>query len=334
MPFGVDDDVDLIEYLQAILRYKYRIVLSAVAIAGVVFGLSLLVDNQYMSTAVVAVNIKEKAGGVSPKEYRASDALGLLEHDFIIEGVHSNELDRLLARMRSMKFSQQFIEQNKLLPYIFHNHWDPQQEAWKEDFKPDLREAGMTFMTRLRGVELDEASGLLRINFTTRDPQFSAALANAFVTQFNEFIRDAEARELEARRDYLTKRLEEVDNIELHKSIYRLMETQLAAESLLYARSEYPLELIQPAFPALFKTYPLRKKWAVMAMLATIMLGIMFAIGMVLLSKIKQAIAAYQTKQLTELQACSSATPANTPATRDIAPDNDQYNGDDWIDDD
>ena len=56
MPFGVDDDVDLIEYLQAILRYKYRIVLSAVAIAGVVFGLSLLVDNQYMSTAVVAVD--------------------------------------------------------------------------------------------------------------------------------------------------------------------------------------------------------------------------------------------------------------------------------------
>ena len=110
-----------------------------------------------LSTAVVAVNIKEKAGGVSPKEYRASDALGLLEHDFIIEGVHSNELDRLLARMRSMKFSQQFIEQNKLLPYIFHNHWDPQQEAWLEGFQPDLREAGMTFMTRLRGVELDEA---------------------------------------------------------------------------------------------------------------------------------------------------------------------------------
>ena len=100
MPFGVDDDVDLIEYLQAILRYKYRIVLSAVAIAGVVFGLSLLVDNQYMSTAVVAVNIKEKAGGVSPKEYRASDALGLLEHDFIIEGVHSNELDRLIALIK------------------------------------------------------------------------------------------------------------------------------------------------------------------------------------------------------------------------------------------
>ena len=246
----------------------------------------------------------------------------------------ANELDRLLARMRSMKFSQQFIEQNKLLPYIFHNHWDPQQEAWKEGFKPDLREAGLTFMTRLRGVELDEASGLLRINFTTRDPQFSAALANAFVSQFNQFIRDAEARELEARRDYLTKRLKEVDNIELHKSIYRLMETQLAAESLLYARSEYPLELIQPAFPALYKTYPLRKKWAVMAMLATIMLGIMFAIGMVLLSKIKQAIAAYQTKQLTELQASSSVATANKPAITDKAPVDDHYNGDDWIDDD
>ncbi|GGF62793.1 hypothetical protein [Alteromonas lipolytica] len=331
MPFGVDDDVDLIEYLNAILRFKYRIVLCAVLVAGVVFGLSLMVENRYMSTAVVALNIKEKPGGVSPKEYRASDALGLLEHDFIIEGAHSNEQDRLLARMRSMKFSQTFIQENQLLPYIFHKQWDSALQQWKGEFKPDLREAGMTFMTTLRGVELDEATGLLRINFTTRDPALSATLANTFVARFNQYIRDAEASELEARREYLTQRLNEVDNIELHKSIYRLMETQLAAESLLYARTEYPLELIQPAFPALYKTYPLRKKWAVMAMLATIMLGIMIAIGSVLFGKIRQAVSAYQVKQVEDLLA-----PAQKPAaapTEEHQTDDTRYRGDEWIDD-
>jgi hypothetical protein len=297
-PFGIDEQVDLLEYLHAILRVKYRIVVIAMIGAAIVFGLSRMVDDIFIATAVVAVNIKDKPGGVSPKEYRASDALGLIEHDFIIEGAHSNERDRLMARMRSMRFSQLFIEENDLLPYIFHKQWDKESGNWLEGFKPDMRLAGQIFGGSMRGLDPSDETGLLRVHFKTRDPELSARLANAFVDRFNRFIRDNEAGELKARRDYLENRLKEVENIELHRSIFRLLETQLAAESLLYARRHYPLEVIQPAFPPLNKASPQRKKWAALSFVALLMLGVMGAIGSVLVGKLREGLRFYQDESI------------------------------------
>ncbi|MBT8440195.1 MAG: hypothetical protein HKP55_08795 [Gammaproteobacteria bacterium] len=331
MPYGIEEEVDLLEYLHAILRFKYRILIVAMIGAVAMFAYSKLVDDIYMSTSVVAVNIKEKPGGVSPKDYRASDALGLIEHDFIIEAAHSNERDRLMARMRSMKFSQLFIEENNLLPYLFHKRWNAREKKWEQGFKPDPREAGQIFNQAIRGLNSDDESGLLRINFKTRDPELSAQLANKFVERFNRFIRDNDASELKARREYLEARLNEVENIELHRSIYRLMETQLAAESLLYARSDYPLEVIQPAFPAIYKTYPQRKKWAALTFVGLILLGVMISIGFVLLKNLRSGLKEYQEKH-TASQAENDKT--KTGDKQQVTPTQPQtpYQGDDWVD--
>jgi hypothetical protein len=241
-----------------------------------------------------------------------------------------------MARMRSMKFSQLFIEENDLLPYIFNKRWNNETKKWEEGFKPDLRHAGQIFNEGMRGLESDDQSGLLRIHFKTRDPNLSAQLANKFVLGFNQFIRDNEAKELKARRDYLEERLSEVENIELHRSIYRLMETQLAAESLLYARSEYPLEVIQPAFPPIYKAYPTRKKWAALTFVGLILLGIMISIGMVLLKNLRQGLKDYREKQAV------MADGRETPRLNEKQADKDQqdmqskgkpdYEGDDWVD--
>jgi len=306
--FGVDDEVDLIEYLDAILSNKYRIGLVALFAAILVFANSLRVDNLYMATTTVAINIKENPGGVAPKNYRAADALGLIEHDFVIEAAHSNQKFRLLARMKSMRFSEIFITENNLLPYIYHKQWDADKKEWKEGFKPDMREAGGIFAGSMRGIEPDEESGLLRVNFKTRDAQLSADLANKFVKRFNQFIRDQELEELTQRRGYLNKRLTEVSNIEIHKSIYRLMEAQIAAESLLFARPEYPLELIQPAFPALHKMYPKRKQWATLTFIGLIMLGIMGAIGSVIIKKIRAEMSSFKDKSAEKKPPPSSST--------------------------
>lgn len=334
MAFGIEEEVDLLQYLHAILRFKYRILIVAMVGAVAVFGYSMLVDDIYMSTSVVAVNIKENPGGVSPKEYRASDALGLIEHDFIIDAAHSNERDRLMARMRSMKFSQLFIEENNLLTYIFHKRWNAAEKKWVEGFKPDIREAGLIFNQSLRGLDSNDESGLLRINFKTRDPQLSAELANKFVERFNQFIRDNQATELKARRDYLNERLAEVENIELHRSIYRLMETQLAAESLLYARSEYPLEVIQPAFPPLYKTYPQRKKWAALTFVGLILFGIMISIGLVLLKNLRSGLKKYQEQNANKDQEKEKLKIDDSTKKDASMPGNsaEKYEGDDWVD--
>ena len=45
MPFGIEEEVDLLEYLYAILRYKYRILVIAMLGAVTIFAYSKFLDD-------------------------------------------------------------------------------------------------------------------------------------------------------------------------------------------------------------------------------------------------------------------------------------------------
>ena len=293
-PIHIDQQVDLLEYLDAILRSKYRLLLAAIFAAASVFGLSKLVDDKFTATGVAAVNINENPGGVAPESYRGSDALGLLEHDFIIDVAPSNEIDRLLSRLGGYEFTKFFIDKYNLLPLLFPNEWNDKTESFEEGFKPDYRVATKIFREEHVGHSLDEKSGLLKVYATTHSADFSAEIVNNYLIAFNEFIKMRSVDTMNSRRAYLERRLNEVSNIEVQRSIYRLLEAQLGVESMIHARESYPFELIQPANPPLYKSYPSRKKWAVLAFVGIIFLGMFFVIGLVLLKKMRIALAEYK----------------------------------------
>lgn len=299
-PFHLDQQIDLLEYVNALIKHKYTILIVAIFAAILVFGLSLLIENKYTAHTLVAININEEPGGVEPDKRNSSYTLGLLENDFILDSTQSrtNETKRMLATLKSHAFVTTFINEENLLPYIFKDHWDPATETWKEDFTPDLRWANFNFAS-IYSFERNEESGLLSIFITTNDPNLSATLANKIVESFNRYTKLKQVKLIEERQAYLNKRLEEIDNIQLHRSIYRMIESQIGAESLIYARKDYPLEIIQPALPPLFKTSPKRKQYAVLTFIAFVVIGTMAAMGSVLLRKIKAGLREYQieTKQ-------------------------------------
>lgn len=305
VPGGLEQEVDLLEYLHAVLSKKYKLTALSFLGAMLMFALTFLQDNIYYATAVMAINIDEKPGGVAPKEYRSSDTIGLLERDFVINTAALNERDRLMARMRSARFSEIFIRDNNLLPYLFHKQWDDVNRRWKEDFVPDIREANKIF-GEIRGIEYDEKTGLLLISFSTRDPDLSAELANKFALQFNRYAKNVALDELAERRNYLESRLRVNQNLELQRSIFRLLETQLAAETLINARSTFPLEEIQPAVTPLVKMKPKRLTTAALSFIGFMFLGVTLIIGSVLFGKISQGLKKLSGKDAQETEASLS----------------------------
>lgn len=293
LPGGIDQEVDLLEYLHAVLNRKYRLIALAMLGALLMFALTFLQSNIYLATAVLAINIDEKPGGVAPKEYRSGDTVGLLERDFVIGSAAINERDRIMARMRSARFSELFINENDLLQYIFYKQWDSAKKKWKEDFTPDIRDAIKTFNDEIRGVDYDEKTGLLLVSFKTRDAEFSAKLANIFVIRYNKYSREKSLDELKDRRHYLESRLREIQNLELHRSIFRMLETQLAAETLINARKSFPLEEIQPAVPPQLKMKPKRLFTAAISFIGFLFLGVTVVVGTVLFGKINNGLSKY-----------------------------------------
>lgn len=283
----------LLKFLHQLLTYKFRIALVAITGAAIVLGLSLMLDNRYSSQATVAINISEEPGGVQPNNYRGVNTIGVLEYDFIIDGTQANERERLLARMDSFGYISMFIEQQKLLQWLYEEQWDATTEQWLDGFVPDMREAVKKFKTDALYVFTDKKTDLLNIRITSKSPEFSAALANTFVKSFNEYLRQLDLAEIQSRRNYLEQRLSEIKNSEIQRSIFRLLETQLAVESLINARANYPLETIQPATVPLFESYPARKQWAAITFVLLLFAGIFFVISINAVNALRRDLKAF-----------------------------------------
>lgn len=286
----MEQEVDLLQYLAALLNAKYRILMLAIFVSFSVFGASKLIDNRYTASAILAINISESPGGVKPGNYRSSDLLGLIEHDFVIDAAADNEIERLVARMSSSTFIDQFIIENNLLQYIYQEYWDSTLNDWKDGFKPSKLEASSFFRENMVDIFIDQVTGLLRLNVTTRDPELSADIANKYWKRFNQYAQNIESNELNRRRAYLEGKLATLTNLEMQRSIFRLIETQLATEALLYGREGYPLELIQEALPPLVKSYPGRKIWTILSFVIVVLLSVVFVISKVILENVITAL--------------------------------------------
>ncbi|WP_296509938.1 Wzz/FepE/Etk N-terminal domain-containing protein [Rhodoferax sp.] len=298
---NIDGEVDLFEYVALLLRYRYRMVIAAVLAAIIVYGFTFLMPVKYSAYALVAYNNYDKPGGVALKEYRGGDTVSLLERDIIIDSSSENEKERLLARFRSYAFATYFIEKNgDLLKLIYPKGWDAEKNKWKDGFEVDTRKAVDIFNKELAWVSADEKTGLLTVGFNASDPIIAANMANTVVEDFKKYQRNLVLKQLDSRRKYLESRLTITSNLEFQRSIYRMLEAQMSAETLINVRDNYPFEVIQPAITPLTKSSPQRMMFAFLTLIAVLFLGVAYVIGRELITKMSSQLKTYNVEKKIE----------------------------------
>jgi len=290
---NLEQEVDLLEYLNAVLRAKYRLVIVAMLAAAAVFGYSKMLDEKYTATALVALNIQQETGGLKAGDYRGSDLLALMEHDLVVQYAADNERERLIARMGSTHYLDHFISKYDLLPVIFYKNWNTETKAWKDGFEPNKAEAIDGFRKGIISVELDQKTGMLLISATAPHPRIAADIVNNFYTTFNEYMLTRSLSELRERAKVLDNRLVDEASLEIKRSIYRMQEMHLAEETFLLAKTDYPLEVIEVAQVPFFKSYPKRKVWTIVTLVLTLFLGVFVVLASVVLRKLTKALKSY-----------------------------------------
>lgn len=296
LPYGLEEEIDLIEYLAALLRNKYWILLFAFLCAGAGFGLAMITPKRYESGVQLSVRQPESPGGVTPDNRRAPEVLTLMEHGFVMDSVGTNYRDIIMAQMRSRIFTNHFIATQNVLPHLFAKQWNAEKQEWMDGFKPNLNEAYEIFNESVRTVTFNPENELLRLIIRWRDPRIASEWANAYVESFNNFIRDQAIQESRRKREFLMEQLRETSVVELEKSIYRMIEGETAAEMLARARKEYVLQVLDDAVPAAKPFSPSKGRNIVLGFFAGFGMGIGAAIGSVLVRKIRRAMQAYRAR--------------------------------------
>lgn len=289
----IRQDVDLLRYVFALADAKW-LILTAGILCG---GLSLLHAKKTPNTYAAAVRTDMRdirdPGGVKPDTRRMPEAIGMLEHGFVLETLKDNYTDVMLLRMKSHAFTRHFLDENNIYQYLFKEDWDQKTQSWRGDFVPDKGFAQKRFKAEMLTIVHDKTTDIIAVRMSYTNPKIASMLANKFVKDFNEFMRRDTLSESKRKINYIEKNLEHTQVIEIQKMLFRLMEAQTAAAMLANARQDYVLEVLDPAIPPLIPAAPNRKMSAILGGMGGMFLAVSGVIFLQIFGSLREGMQNY-----------------------------------------
>ena len=239
---GADDSIDLIELVAELWAQKWLVVGITLVFALAGLAYALLATEIYRAEVVLAPTESEQTPNLSA-------GLGGLANLAGINLGNSADSAQALATLRSRAFVEDFINDNNLLPVLFADEWDAQNQRWTGDDPeewPDIRDGVEYFVESVRTVTEEPSDGTITLAVEWSAPELAASWAEQLVGRINERLRARDLADTEQRLDYLNAQLEKTNLVELRQAISRLIQSQIETAMFAQAEEEYAFKVIDP----------------------------------------------------------------------------------------
>jgi len=155
-----------------------------------------------------------------------------------------------LAILKSREFTNKFIEENNLLPVLFEEAWDKENNKWKPEVMKEpltLWHAYGYFDSKIRTITSDTKTGLVTLTIKWKDPNVAATWANELVVRANAYIRARAIEQAEKSTEYLQQEVARTNNADMRAVLYKLIEKQKQAATLAQVKDQFAFQVIDPA---------------------------------------------------------------------------------------
>ena len=154
-----------------------------------------------------------------------------------------------IATLKSRQLSTSFILDNNMLPELFPERWDAQQEDWKVESSsvPTMAEAYERFDKDVRRVNEDRTTGMISVSILGPNRQKVAQWANSLVHAANDYLRNRAIDEARKSVRFLEEQLARTTILEVRQAMNDLVEAQISKAALASTRDDYAFRVIDPA---------------------------------------------------------------------------------------
>ncbi|NHZ69958.1 MAG: hypothetical protein GWP20_01870, partial [Thermotogales bacterium] len=174
----VEEGISLLDAWRILIRFRVMIlgVTLVCALASTLFAL--------MMTPVYRAEIQVAPVSEKDSSNRFAAQLGEFGGIAALTGINldqGNKKNESIATLRSRKFTEQFIKDEKLIPVLFHDQWDADNQRWYEtdpEDVPTLEDAWELFDKEVRRISEDRKTGLVVLSIEWEDPHEAARWAN------------------------------------------------------------------------------------------------------------------------------------------------------------
>jgi len=263
----------LSEILKAVLQRWRMVAAAAFLTAAVAVAASFAVTPTYRATAVYAPvtenqqSIPSLLGGTANLASLAGISLG-----------GGATLQRIGALTQARAISLEALRKEGALPALFPSRWDAQQKRWvkssglftleanQKSAEPTPQEITESFELK-RVVEADNLTNLISVRVTLQDPELAARLANRLSYYVNEYERARAREEARASIDFLTRQLEMAEQATVRDTLRQQLSAALQKATLVNARKDYIVEVVDPAIVPERKIAPRRSMYLIFGLL-------------------------------------------------------------------
>lgn len=266
------------EIWDTLWRGKWLILLGTLAAAVASVSYALTATEWYRAETLLLPQSAETTQGLSSQFGNLSGLASLAGINFDIAGKSMEPV----AVLRSRELLRRFIEEENLLPVLFADQWDSASAKWKEvneQEQPDVRDGIKLFEERIRTIQEDRKTGMVRLVIEWKHPKLAAVWATKLVERVNAQMRQTALSEAEANSRFLQQQLAVTNVVTLQQPLTRLLEHEMQVLMLARGNREYAFRVIDPATAPKWRSRPKRSQIVALATLG----GGMLSVGLVFL---------------------------------------------------
>lgn len=272
-------EISLLDLWRVISKYRVLVLgvtLLAIMLAGLTSWLKVPL---YRAEVLLAPVTDQNVNTRYPQSLAAFGGIAALA------GVNLNRGDKKsesLATLKSRRFNEQFIKNNKLDRILFSDRWDEKNKRWNNSDNteiPTLWDSYKVFDKRIRHIREDRSTGLVTLSIEWKDPDIAAQWANKLVSSVNRDLRQQTVDASNQAIAYLQKQLSQTSVVELQQVLHQLIESEMKKIIFANINEAYAFKVIDPATAP---EEPFNVRWLVMLVMSTI-LGLVLGITLALI---------------------------------------------------
>ena len=251
-----EDEIDLLELIRTLLEAWKTIVGITIVCIGLAVAYALYAPEVFKAETLLAPASEEKSG--------ASSALSQFGGLAAMAGISipsDSNVEQVVATLNSRKFLRQYIDGKKLLPVLFEDIWDADNQSWMVPSVEDepTEQKAVDAFKEILSVDEDKKSGLITLSISWKDPEVAAEWANNLVKQLNDQLREQAIADSKKRVGYLEQELAKTTLQDMRAVLYNLLESEKQKAMLANVNEDFALEVIDPAVAPETREKPKRK---------------------------------------------------------------------------
>lgn len=274
------ENFDARELFNTLWQEKWVVIAVATFVVAVGVTYALLSQPIYRSEALLQIREDGKVGGGGLASL-AGQLGGVADFAGVALQPAGGNRAVAIATLKSRFLIQKFIEDKNLLPILFEKKWDAGKGSWATNDpkkQPSLQDGYKLVVTSILNVLEEKRTGLVTISVEWRDPRQAADWVAELVRRTNLTLKNKTIEEGQRNLSYLEEQSKATAIVEVQKSIYSLMESELKKIMIAKSGDDFALKIIDPPESPEKRIRPKRTLIAMFSAFAGVLLGLLMAL--------------------------------------------------------